>query len=83
MAALGQDHGALQLAIAPVAPHKTVGHVPVDHVLPVFDGDDPAQPSGSKDVVQGRKKGGVAQHVADHQQATLLFGCLHQLDVAR
>ncbi len=83
MAALGQDHGAGERLVAPVAAHEAVGHVPVGDVLPVFHGDDVAHDAAFQQFMELAPEGRIAQHVADLQHPPGPLGRLHQLDAAR
>ena len=82
VAALGQDHGAGEGLVAPVAAHEAVRHVPVGDIFPVFHGHDLADDAGFQDFMELAPEGCIAQHVADLQHAPGPLGCLHQLDAA-
>ena len=82
MAALGQDHGAGEGFVAPVAAHEAVRHVPVGDILAVLHRDDLADGARVEHLVQLAPEGRVTQHVADLQDASGAFRCLHQFDTA-
>ena len=78
MAAFGQDHRAGLAAIAPVAAHVAVRHVPESHVLAVSHVDHFAQPAGLDDLLHQLEMAGIAQHVADVQLPPGFLAGLHQ-----
>ena len=74
MAALLQQHGAGLGGAAPVAPHKTVGLVPVAHVFDGLDGHHISHGARVQQLFHLFIKGGVAQHVAHNHPAAGLAG---------
>ena len=80
VAALLQDHRAGVLLAPPVAAHKAVRLVPVDHVFQRLDRHDPADASRVDHFLDLLKERRVAQHVTDdHLALRLLGGLQHAL----
>ncbi|MBP1770690.1 MAG: hypothetical protein H6P96_1308 [Candidatus Aminicenantes bacterium] len=83
VAALRQEHGRRDPAVAPVAADERVGHVDVLDRLEVLDADDPAEPAAGDDVPHHPEVGRVTQDVADADDRPLEPGPVEDVAALR
>ena len=74
MAGLGEDDGSGELAVAKLAAHERVGHVPVGHVFPEVEGDELTEGAAIDDLVDAPIEGRVSEHMTDLEHSLRRLG---------